>query len=286
MSITDCFKNILIPVDSSTSCLYAKQLAVSIAKNFDSRVKVVHVVSHDFMHPELKAHHNLPPLVLSELDKVYMESGKKILRQAEGLFIHEGISVESELIKAEDPAETILQMSSKEPCSLVIIGNRAKTQSKRYELGSVTEKVSLYSSCPVLITKGKMNIRHLLVAVDGSKQAITAVDYAVELAKRFKARITLLHVEEAGIFKLKPDLAKRVGEEILLEAESRLNGVTFVKKMKTGTPSEIILKMAWLGDFDLIVMGSRGISSIKRFLLGSVSADVSMHARTSVLLVR
>jgi len=46
------------------------------------------------------------------------------------------------------------------------------------------------------------------------------------------------------------------------------------------------LKMAWLGEFDLIVMGSRGISSIKRFLLGSVSADVSMHARTSVLIVR
>jgi len=286
MSSEDCFKNILVPVDSSTSCLYAKQLAVLIAKKFESRVKVIHVVSHDFMHPELKAHHQLPPLVLSELDRVYMESGKKIIRQAEGFFVHEGVPVESELIKAEDPAETVLEISSKEPCSLVIIGNRAKTQSKRYELGSVTEKIALYSSCPVLITKGKMNLRHLLVAVDGSKQANNAVDYAVALAKRFKARITLLHVEEEGLFKLKPDLAKRVGKEILLEAESKLNGVSFSKKMKTGTPSEIILKMAWLGDYDLIVMGSRGVSSVKRFLLGSVSADVSMHARRSVLLIR
>jgi len=286
MSIPDCFKNILVPVDSSTSCLYAKQLAALIAKKFQSKIKVVHVVTHDFMHPELKAHHNLPPLVLSELDRVYMESGKKIIRQAEGFFIHERILVESELVKSEDPAETILEMSSKEPCSLVIIGNRAKTHRKRYELGSITEKVSLYSSCPVLITKGKMNIRHLLVAVDGSKQANKAIDFAAEIAKRFEADITLLHVEEAGIFKLKPDLAKRVGEEILLEAEERLTGVSYIKKMKTGSPAEIILKMAWVGDFDLIVLGSRGISSVKRFLLGSVSADVSMHARRSVLLIR
>ena len=58
MSIPDCFKNILVPVDSSTSCLYAKQLAALIAKKFQSKIKVVHVVTHDFMHPELKAHHN------------------------------------------------------------------------------------------------------------------------------------------------------------------------------------------------------------------------------------
>ena len=286
MSTQKYFNNIIVPVDASTSCLYAKGTAALIAKKFQSKIKVVHVVSHDFMHPELKAHHQLPPVVLTNLDEVYMKAGKKIIRQAEGFFMHEGISVKSELIKAEDPAEAVLEMIDNEPCSLVVIGNRAKTQSSRYELGSVTEKISMYSSCPVLITKGKMKIRHLLVATDGSEQANKAIDYAAEIAKQFQADITLLHVEQAGLFKLKPDIAKRVGEEILLEAEQKLAGVTYIKKMKAGTPSEIILKMAWLGDFDLIVMGSRGISSVKRFLLGSVSADVSMHAKRSVLLVR
>lgn len=286
MTKKNYFENILVPVDGSTSCFYAKQLAASIAKIFQSKVKVIHVVSHDFMHPELKAHHQLPPLVLTELDNVYLKAGKKIIRQAEGLFLEVGISVESELVKAEDPAEAILEFSSVESCPLVIIGNRAKTQAKKYELGSVTEKIALYSSCPVLISKGKTVIRNILVAVDGSEKSIKGVDYAVELAKGFKANITLLHVEESGLFKLKPDLAKKVGEEILQEAESRLNGVTFTKKMKPGTPAEIILKMSWLGDFDLIVIGSRGVSSVKRFLLGSISADVSMHSKRSVLLIK
>jgi nucleotide-binding universal stress UspA family protein len=186
----------------------------------------------------------------------------------------------------EDPGETILEIAEESGFDLIVIGNRAKTQHERFALGSVTEKVSMYASCPVLITKRKKEIRSLLVAIDGSEQASKALDYAAALAKNFEAKITLLHVEEAKLFTLKPEIVKKVGEEILLEAESRLEGVSFDKKMKTGSPVETILKMAWLGDFDLIVMGSRGLSSVKRFLLGSVSADVSMHARTSVLLVR
>jgi len=177
-------------------------------------------------------------------------------------------------------------MAEERGCDLIVIGNRAKTQHERFALGSVTEKVSMYAPCPVLITKRKTEIHKLLVAVDGSKQANKALNYAVAIAKNFGARITLLHVEEAKLFGLKPEIVKKVGEEILLEAESRIEGVSIDKSLKPGSPVEIILKMAWLGDFDLIVMGSRGLSSVKRFLLGSVSADVSMHARTSVLLVR
>lgn len=286
MARQNYFKNLLVPVDGSTSCLRAKQLAAVIAKKFQSRVTVVHVVSHDFMHPELKAHHQLPALVLHELDKVYLKAGNRILRHAKELFLEEHIEVETELIKAEDSAETILEMAEERNCDLIVIGNRSKTQHERFALGSVTEKVSMYASCPVLITKRKTEIRNLLVAVDGSDQANKALDHAVAIAKNLGARITLLHVEEAKLFSLKPEIVKKVGEEILLEAESRIEGVSVDKSLKPGAPVEIILKMAWLGDFDLIVMGSRGLNSVKRFLLGSVSADVSMHARTSVLLVR
>jgi nucleotide-binding universal stress UspA family protein len=87
MASQNYFKTLLVPVDGSNSCLRAKQLAASIAKKFQSKVTVIHVVSHDFMHPELKAHHQLPALVLHELDNVYLKAGKKILRHAEELFL-------------------------------------------------------------------------------------------------------------------------------------------------------------------------------------------------------
>jgi nucleotide-binding universal stress UspA family protein len=69
--------SILVPVDGSTSCLRAQELAALIAKKFCSKVTVAHVVSHDFMHPELKANHQLPSLILHKIDEVYIKAGEK-----------------------------------------------------------------------------------------------------------------------------------------------------------------------------------------------------------------
>jgi len=285
MSKQDYFKNILIPVDGSTSCIRAKLLTALIAKKFQSKVTVVNVVSHNFMHPELKANYQLPSEVLNKLDNVYSEVGNKYLRQAKELFEEEHIDVSSELVKAEDSAEAIIEMVKERNYDLVVIGNRGP-KSELFALGPVAEKVSMYVSCPVLISKGKTDLKKLLVAVDGSKQSNKAVDYAVELAKKFDAKLTLLHVEEKKLFKLERDLSQKIGEKILLDAERRMDDVEYEKKMIAGNPWEIILDMAKAGNFDLVVMGSRGLSSVKRFLLGSVSAEVSMLVQSSVLLVR
>ncbi len=280
------FQTILVPVDGSHSCLRAKELAALIAKRFQSKVTVIHVVSHDFMHPELKSMYKLPPSLLHEIDNVYLKAGRRIIRQAEELFKEEGISVEARLVKSEDPAETVLQLVKDWGYDLVVIGNRSETQSERFSLGSVTEKISMYAQCPVLIVKRKTNIAKLLVAVDGSEQADKALGYAVQMAQNFGANITLLHVENAKLFRLEPKAIGEVGEQILSNAETRVKKVDFDRRLEYGRPAETIIKIAKREDYDIIVIGSRGLSSAKRFLLGSVSADVSMHARKSVLIVR
>jgi nucleotide-binding universal stress UspA family protein len=280
------FRNILVPVDGSHSCLRAKELAASIAEKFASKVTVIHVISHDFMHPELKAHYQLPSLILHELDKAYLEAGRKIIRAAEELFREEGVEIKTELIRHEDPAEQVLQMVKKSKYDLVIIGNISETQAERYSLGSVAEKVSIYAKCPVLIAKKKTIIKKLLVAVDGSEQANKALEYAIQIGQRYKAKITLLHVGEADLFRLEPKVTKEVGEQILNDAVTKIKDVNFDTRLEFGNPAQIILKVAKQEDYDLIILGSRGISSVRRFLLGSVSADVSMHAQRSVLIVR
>jgi nucleotide-binding universal stress UspA family protein len=63
------FNKILVPVDGSHSCLHAKLFAVHIAKKFGSKVTVIHVVSHEFMHPELKAQYQLPPSIMQRVDE-------------------------------------------------------------------------------------------------------------------------------------------------------------------------------------------------------------------------
>ena len=90
-------KRILVAVDGSNSCLRAMEMTAAIAKKFHSQVTVIHVISHDFMHPELKAHHQLPLLILDELDKSYQKAGRKILRGAEEFFKEEKVEITSEL---------------------------------------------------------------------------------------------------------------------------------------------------------------------------------------------
>jgi len=265
-------------------------LAASLASKFKSKVTVVHVVSHEFMHPELKAQYQLPPSILHRVDEAYLQAGKKIIRNAEEMFREAKIDVDARLVTYEDPAGYLLQLVKDEKFDLVVIGNRADTQSERYSLGSVTEKVARHAECPVLIVKKKPKVQKLLTAVDGSKYADKALEFAAHLAKVYIANLALVHVEEDKLVRIGGpqvvDCLGTVGECILKDAATKLEGVSFDKKLEYGSPAEVIIKVAKKADVDIIVVGSRGLSSVRRFLLGSVSDDISMHARSSVLIVR
>jgi len=285
----ELFKHILVPVDGSHSCLHAKMLAISIAKKFNSKVTVVHVVSHEFMHPELKAQYRLPNSIIHKIDDVYMQVGKKIIRNSEELFREAGVPVESNLVIHEDPAEFLLELVKEKDCSLVIIGNRAETQSERHSLGSVTEKIARHAECPVLIVKRKPKMEKLLVAVDGSKHADKALEYAAQLAQHYSADLALVHVEEDKLIRIGGpqvvDCLGTVGECILNDAAKKIK-LASKKMLEYGSPAEVIIKIAKKADVDIIIMGSRGLSSVRRFLLGSVSDDISIHSRNSVLIVK
>jgi len=281
------FKTILVPIDGSISCLRARETAALIASKFNSKITLVHVISHEFMHPELVANYQLPSYVLDKIDAVYIKAGEKILSAAEEAFKDEGLEVEPILIrKSEDPADTILNLAKERSFDLIVIGNRAETQSERFELGSTTEKIALYSKTPVLIVKRKTKIGKVLVAIDGSKQANNAFQYILPLASKFNAEVTLLHIAETKLAKLEPEVVKQVSENILANVANTVEGIIFNKQIEYGNPSEVINKVAKQENYDIVVLGSRGLSSVKRYLLGSVSEDVSMHAGRSVLIVK
>lgn len=173
---------------------------------------------------------------------------------------------------------------------MVVIGNRAETKSHEFSLGSVTQKIARHAECPVLIVKQKPKLERILAAVDGSKHADKALEYAVWLAKNFNANLALLHVEEDKLVRIGGpqvvDCVGTVGECILKDASSQVADMQFDKMLKYGSPAETIVKVAKKAEVDLIVVGSRGLSSVQRFLLGSVSDDISINARSSVLIVK
>jgi nucleotide-binding universal stress UspA family protein len=281
------FEDILLPLDGSHSCLRAREIAAEIAKKYGSKITALHIMSHDFMHPELKASYNLPPLVLDELNKAYEKNGEKILKTAEEFFREEDISIKTILERAEDTAYKILQKAKELNSDLIIMGNISEDEDLHFSLGSVAEKVSLHAPCSVLIAKRKTSINKLLVAYDSSRQSKKALKVAVNLCKHFKnAKMTILNVENRELHRLEPAIAYEIGERILEEASTSIHGVTCDRRLEFGPPAEMILKIAKMDDYDLIVLGSRGLSSIKRFFTGNVGTFVSMNSERSLMLVR
>jgi nucleotide-binding universal stress UspA family protein len=137
----------------------------------------------------------------------------------------------------------------------------------------------------------------ILVPVDGSPNSYRGLQYAVEIAKKFDAEITLVHVVEQPSYAFAPSGGSVIPAETFVEiegfAEELLQkrreelvkqGVRTNTLLKRGDPDAEILKAST--GFDLIVMGSQGLSRFKRLLLGSVSNSVVQNSKIPVLIVR
>jgi nucleotide-binding universal stress UspA family protein len=142
----------------------------------------------------------------------------------------------------------------------------------------------------------------ILVGTDGSPTATTAVRYAIDLARELGARLQIVSAyEPVSDRRLGPERVE-VPEDLqwivnpredvlqMLEAartDARTGGVERVETFaRQGDAADAILDVAEEQRSDLIVVGNRGMTGAKRFLLGSVPNKVSHHAPCSVLIVR
>ncbi len=143
--------------------------------------------------------------------------------------------------------------------------------------------------------------RSIVVGTDGSETATEAVRQATHLARSVGARIELVSayepVSDARLreesLQVPQDLQwminPREDVDSTLEAAARNvreAGVEVEVFVRQGDPAGAILDVAEERGSDLIVVGNKGMSGAKRFLLGSVPNKVSHHAPCSVLIIR
>ena len=141
----------------------------------------------------------------------------------------------------------------------------------------------------------------IVVGTDGSETAAEAVKQAGDLAKQLGATLAIVSAfEPVPSSRLREerqqvpgDLAHTVGpredvDATLAEAaeRSKEKGVDVETFARQGDPADAILDVAEEGNADLIIVGNKGMTGAKRFLLGSVPNKVSHHAPCSVLIVR
>jgi nucleotide-binding universal stress UspA family protein len=135
----------------------------------------------------------------------------------------------------------------------------------------------------------------ILVPLDGSAHSMRALETAIQIALRFDGRIALIHVYSIGGFAISPtpvqefiDAIRKAGADILADGEKKVKaqGVSVETLLMEGHAVEQITKACREGEFELVVIGARGLSRIKEMLLGSVSDGVTRHACCPVLVVK
>ena len=141
----------------------------------------------------------------------------------------------------------------------------------------------------------------IVVGTDGSETAGEAVRQATELAKAVGGKINLVSAfEPVGSQRLREerqqvpeDMQWMVNEREDVEAtlntaadQIREAGVDVETFARQGDPADAILDVAEENNADLIIVGNKGMTGAKRFLLGSVPNKVSHHAPCSVMIIR
>lgn len=133
-------------------------------------------------------------------------------------------------------------------------------------------------------------MKRILVAYDGGEPARRALDTAIELAKQFDALITVVSVVPVhpGRAPIDPWDDRTVHAQELQEAKQILtaHGITAEFLEPAGVPAATIERIAAEGGFDTVVVGSRGLGAVSRFLQGSVSEHVATHADATVVIAR
>jgi nucleotide-binding universal stress UspA family protein len=148
--------------------------------------------------------------------------------------------------------------------------------------------------------------KKILVPIDGSEHSSNALDYGLDLAKKYSAELTILTVTEpvilpGPVFVNEPTILppsqfdyqksiKEYHEKMLQQTFEKVSQenpeVKMKKEFRIGRAADQIIETANSEKFDLIVIGSRGRGKIKEFFLGSVSDRVADDAKCPVLIVK
>jgi len=150
----------------------------------------------------------------------------------------------------------------------------------------------------------------VLVAIDGSISSMHTIDYAISIAMKNNSQLVILYVIDVYKYPYLPSsiiLAPTFGSEKYLEekneAEEQMNKIKEKYKQKTKnnidskelkteivegakSAATTIMKYAESENIDLIIIGSKGKTSFKKLLLGSVSSDIIKNAHCAVLVIR
>lgn len=141
--------------------------------------------------------------------------------------------------------------------------------------------------------------KKILVPLDGSKLAETALPMAQKMAQTMGSQIFLLEIAEpiqtlhkgdavgeTYHLEMSTEPTRKQAESYLAEVASRIPDVEVIKQVEEGDVAQVIIDTAVAHQIDLIIMSTHGRTGLRRLVFGSIVEDVIRHSNINVLIAR
>lgn len=286
-------KRILCPIDFSEFSLRAAENALALARLWNAEITTLFV----FPAPAgADGGDGESPLPEASIRSVVAKDMEEFLRPAGAAGLPLRYS-----FRVGDPAREILAAASELRADLLVMGTHGRSGFERWVLGSVTERVLRKAPCPVLTVSrpdsgsDQAPPKPLLCAVDLSKTSERTLGYALALAHKAEAPLTLVHVVEGITEAIAPVPygVSQYGRHLEAEARERLHRALpatatgpVEEVVVTGKPYREILRLAEQRRVGLIVVGTHGADAVDRMFFGSTADHIVRAAQCPVLTIR
>lgn len=253
------YTKLLVSIDGSSTAAKALDRAIALAGSCEAEIVVASAHNTVDRHPA---------------------ETQSMIEEAAGKAKFEGCSASARM-QVGRPENVILEIADRDEVELIVLGNKGVTSGRRFTLGSVPSRIAQHSPCDLLIVNTTRrdelgSLDKIMIATDGSPLAAQAAKRGFGLAKELGAEVVLAYV---GF----PETAEIVlGETI----DAFGAGVSTTTEVRQGDPADQLCLAAEEAGVGLIVVGTRGMTGMKRFLLGSVSDKIAHHAPCDLLIVR
>lgn len=308
-------RNILVPLDFSPHSFKALRYAEALARQFGSRLHLLHVTEPIAYPTDL----GYAPVISGELETELQRGVRQRLDALLAEVKARGFAVEGSL-RVGRPFAEIVEAAAADKVDLVVVTTHGFTGLKLVLLGSTAERVVRHSPCPVLVVRDQehefvkttagdetpradqeaaapLALKRVLVPLDFSAPSRQALAYASRLAGQFQAALLLVHVMELPYLdpsvteidtRAIEDATRQTAQEQLakVQALSRAAGLPVTSELLTGSPWNEVADYARREAADLIVAGTHGYTGLKHALLGSTAERIVRHAPCPVLVVR
>ncbi len=275
----------LIATDLSKASDGVVGCVADYGKDFAKEVKLVHIISVETAGGIEET--------LERVEKPIIEKQVKILEDA-------GIKA-SYNFSYGIPFVEINRIIAEENSGLLVLGSHGKSMAKEILLGSVSDSIIRNLKIPALLIKcqtDKPNIcaftfeGNILFPTDFSDNTKTVFDVLMNVACRYKAKVTLYHVQDINIISthLRHKLTdfNRIDKERLDVLKQALLGcgVKDIQiKLETGHAKQALIREINSNKYNLVVMGTQGKGWIEEVFIGGIAHAVIRNSNSSLLLV-